>query len=190
MHMAIYSIRNMVCARCLKTVTGIFRDAGVEAVDIVLGKVTTVDSIDPAKEKLIREQLEAEGFEMLDDNRVKLVEEIKQAILGLVQNGELDEMKEKLSVYLSQKLLKDYHYLSNLFSAVENTTIEQHFIFQKIEKVKEWLVYDEFTLNQMAFKLGYSSVAHLSAQFKKVTGFTPSRFKKLKDHHRKPLDEV
>ena len=76
------------------------------------------------------------------------------------------------------------------FSSVENTTIEQYFILQKIEKVKEWLVYDELTLNEMAYKLGYSSVAHLSAQFKKVTGFTPSQFKKLKDHHRKPLDGV
>jgi len=99
-------------------------------------------------------------------------------------------MKMNLSDQLASLLHKDYNYLSNLFSSVENTTIEQYFILQKIEKVKEWLVYDEFTLNEMAFKLGYSSVAHLSAQFKKVTGFTPSQFKKLKDHHRKPLDKL
>jgi len=188
--MTTYSIKNMVCARCIKTVTGIFRDAGIGEVSVMLGKVVAETTIPKNKEIVIRKQLEAEGFEMLDDNRVKLVEEVKQAILQLVHHGELDEMKEKLSSYLSSKLLKDYHYLSNLFSSVENTTIEQYFILQKIERVKEWLVYDEFTLNEIAFKLGYSSVAHLSAQFKKVTGFTPSRFKKLKDHHRKPLDKL
>ena len=99
-------------------------------------------------------------------------------------------MKENLSEYLSRHLRKDYTYLSNLFSSVENTTIEQYFIQQKIEKVKEWLVYDELSLGEMAFKLGYSSVAHLSNQFKKITGFTPSQFKKLKDHHRKKLDSL
>jgi len=87
-------------------------------------------------------------------------------------------------------LHKDYHYLSSLFSSIENTTIEQYFILQKIEKVKEWLAYNEFTLSEMAFKLGYSSVAHLSAQFKKITGFTPSQFKNLKEHNRKPLDSL
>ncbi len=186
--MPVYNIRNMVCARCIKTVTGIFSEAGVPPQQVVLGKVITEQPLPAEAETVIRKKLEDEGFEMLDDNRVKLVEEIKRLIVELVHYGELDEMKEKLSVYLSGKLLKDYHYLSNLFSSIENTTIEQYFILQKIEKVKEWLVYDEFTLNEMAFKLGYSSVAHLSAQFKKVTGFTPSRFKKLKDHHRKPLD--
>ena len=100
----------------------------------------------------------------------------------------LMKKKENLSEWLAKRTLKDYHYLSNVFSSVENTTIEQYFILQKIERVKEWLVYDELTLNEMAYNLGYSSTAHLSAQFKKVTGFTPSQFKKLKDHHRKPLD--
>ena len=111
-------------------------------------------------------------------------------IIELVHYSNLDEMKGNLSDYLSSKLYKDYHYLSNLFSSVENATIEQYFILQKIEKVKEWLVYGEFNLNEMAFKLGYSSASHLSSQFKKVTGFTPSQFKKLKDHHRKSLDQL
>jgi AraC-like DNA-binding protein len=99
-------------------------------------------------------------------------------------------MNRNLSDYLSAKLHKDYHYLSTLFSSIENTTIEQYFILQKIEKIKEWLSYDEFTVSEMAFKLGYSSVAHLSAQFKKVTGFTVSQFRQLKEHHRKPLDKI
>lgn len=188
--MPVYNIKNMVCARCLKTVTGIFREAGITPVAVHLGKVETPESLSGEQEMQIRKALLAEGFEWLDDQKVKLVEEVKQAIVQLVHYGELDEMKENLSVYLSSKLYKDYHYLSNLFSSIENTTIEQYFILQKIEKVKEWLVYDEFTLNEMAFKLGYSSVAHLSAQFKKVTGFTPSQFKKLKDHHRNPLDKL
>jgi AraC-like DNA-binding protein len=99
-------------------------------------------------------------------------------------------MSFKLSTYLSAELHRDYNYISNLFSSVENYTIEQFFILQKIEKVKEWLVYDEISLSNMAFRLGYSSTAHLSAQFKKITGFTPSQFKQVKDHKRKELDKI
>ena len=188
--MAEYNIKNMVCARCIKTVIGIFHDAGITGMTVSLGKVVTPAALAPEQETMIRQRLEEEGFEMLDDQRVKLVQAIKRTIVELVHYGELDEMKQKLSAWLSHKLLKDYHYLSNLFSSIENTTIEQYFILQKTEKVKEWLVYNELSLGEIAFKLGYSSVAHLSAQFKKVTGFTPSQFKKLKDHHRKPLDKL
>ena len=138
----------------------------------------------------IKQALEAEGFSLIDDQKAKLVDEIRRVIIELVHYGDLEQMREKLSGYISRKLHRDYHYLSSLFSSVENTTIEQFFILQKIEKVKEWLVYDEFTLSEIAFKLGYSSVAHLSGQFKKVTGFTPSQFRELKDHHRKPLDKI
>ncbi|HEX7846808.1 MAG TPA: AraC family transcriptional regulator [Chitinophagaceae bacterium] len=183
-------IRNMVCARCIKTVTGIFHNAGLSLRNISLGVVETEKEPTPLQEKEIRELLVAEGFEWLEDQKVKLVESVKQAIVNLVHYGELDEMKENLSGYLSSKLHKDYHYLSSLFSSVEQTTIEQYFILQKIEKVKEWLAYGELTLNEMAYKLGYSSVAHLSGQFKKITGFTPSQFKQSKDHHRKPLDSI
>ena len=183
-------IKNMVCARCIKSVTGIFTDAGATVNNVQLGKVVLAQPLLKAQENAIRSSLLQEGFEWLDDKKVKLVEEIKTGIIRLVQEGGLDEKNENLSHWLSKPLHKDYHYLSNFFSSVENTTIEQYFILQKIEKVKEWLVYDELTLNEMAYKLGYSSVAHLSAQFKKVTGFTPSQFKKLKDHHRKPLDGV
>ena len=183
-------IRNMVCGRCIKTVNGIFQNAGVLLKNINLGVVETASDPTAAQENQIREALLVEGFEWLDDQKVKLVENMKQEIVRLVHYGELDEMKENLSYYLSSKLHKDYHYLSNLFSSVEPTTIEQYFILQKIEKVKEWLVYGELTLSEMAFKLGYSSVAHLSNQFKKITGFTPSQFKQQKDHHRKPLDKL
>ena len=140
--------------------------------------------------QIIRKNLASEGFEVLDDQRVKLIEQIKNEIVQLVHYGELDEMRENLSGYLTGKLHRDYNYLSNLFSSIENTTIEQYFILQKIEKVKELLVYDELSLNQISFKLGYSSVAHLSGQFKKITSFTPSQYKNLKEHHRKHLDNM
>jgi AraC-like DNA-binding protein len=147
-------------------------------------------SLTPEQMQQVKTALQAEGFEIIDDQRTKLVEQVKKLIIELVHYKELDEMKENLSEYLSRHLHKDYTYLTNLFSSVENNTIEQYFILQKIEKVKEWLVYGELTLSEMAFKLGYSSVAHLSSQFRKITGFTPSQFKKLKDHHRKTLDSL
>jgi AraC family transcriptional regulator len=184
------NIKNMVCDRCIKTVKNIFESAGAHIKDIQLGVVELEGSLENDKMDEVRKTLESEGFSILDDQRVKTVEQVKKLIIELVHYKELDEMKENLSEYLSRQLHKDYTYLSNLFSSVENTTIEQYFIHQKIEKVKEWLVYNELTLAEMAFKLNYSSVAHLSSQFKKITGFTPSEFKKLKQHNRKQLDKL
>lgn len=183
-------IKNMVCGRCIKAVTTIFEQAGISPVSVELGVVKLNTELNAEQEKKIKALLEAEGFALLDDQKAKLVDDIKRIIIELVHYGNLDEMNRNLSDHLSNKLHKEYQYLSNLFSAVENTTIEQYFILQKTEKVKEWLAYNEFTLSEIAYKLGYSSVAHLSGQFKKVTGFTTSQFKQLKDHHRKPLDKV
>lgn len=183
-------IKNMVCNRCIKTVSSIFANEGIVPESVELGVVRLKNALPTEKEKTIRALLAADGFEWLDDQKTKQVEEIKKVIIDLVHYGELDEMSKNLSGYLAEKLHRDYHYLSTLFSSLENTTIEQYFILQKIEKVKEWLVYNEFTLSEIAYKLGYSSVAHLSGQFKKVTGFTPSQFKNLKEHNRKPLDRV
>lgn len=183
-------IKNMVCGRCIKTVKTIFEKEGIIPESVELGSVKLKSELKKEQEKKLRALLEAEGFGWLDDQKTKWIEEIKRHIIELVHYGNLDEMDKNLSDHLSAKLHKDYHYLSSLFSSIENTTIEQYFILQKIEKVKEWLVYDELSLSEMAFKLGYSSVAHLSGQFKKVTGYTPTQFKTLKDHHRKPLDKV
>jgi len=180
----------MVCTRCIKTVTGIFQQAGAEIKTVKLGAIETVDALNVEQLNNIRQNLALEGFELLDDQKMKLIEQIKNEIINLVHYGELDELKVNLSTLLSDKLHKDYNYLSTLFSSVESTTIEQYFILQKIEKVKELLVYDELSLSQIAFQLGYSSVGHLSNQFKKITGFTPSQFKNLKDHHRKHLDSL
>lgn len=188
--MADYNVKNMVCARCIKTVKGIFQQAGAEIRNVKLGAVETSNLLDPDQLNTIRKSLFNEGFELLDDQKAKLIEQIKNEIIKLVHYGELDELTVNLSTLLSEKLHKDYNYLSSLFSSVENTTIEQYFILQKIEKVKELLVYDEQSLSQIAFKLGYSSVGHLSNQFKKITGFSPSGFKKLKEHFRNHLDSL
>jgi AraC-like DNA-binding protein len=183
-------IKNMVCGRCIRAVSTIFTQEGIIPQSVELGVVKLKSDLNAEEEKRIKVLLEAEGFVLLDDQKAKLVDDIRRIIIELVHYGELDEMNKNLSAYLSGKLHKDYNYLSSLFSSVENTTIEQYFILQKIEKVKEWLAYDEYTLSEMAYKLGYSSVAHLSGQFKKVTGFTTSQFKQLKTHHRKPLDKI
>lgn len=160
-------IKNMVCDRCIKVVTGVLNDIGLEAQNIQLGKATLKKQPTAEQMHTVQESLQAEGFELLDDHRIKLVEQIKQLIINLVHYSHLDEFKENLSYYLSKKLQRDYHYLTNLFSSIENTTVEQYFILQKIEKVKELLVYDELSLSEIAYQLGYSSVAHLSSQFKK-----------------------
>ena len=185
-----FNIKNMVCARCIKTVTGIFQQTGAEIQNVRLGAVETRNELNNEQLNSIRQRLSEEGFELLDDQKTKLIEQIKNEIVHLVHYGDLDEMKVNLSTHLGIKLHKDYNYLSNLFSSVESTTIEQYFILQKIERVKELLVYDELSLSEIAFKLDYSSVAHLSNQFKKMTGLTPSQFKKLETHNRRSLDKI
>ena len=137
-----------------------------------------------------RNKIEPLGFELINDKKSRLVESIKKNVIAFVGQQETPE-KTKISDHLHDRLNRDYTYLSNLFSAVEGVTIEQYFINQKIEKTKEYLVYDELTLTEIAFRLGYSSVAHLSRQFKKVTGLTPSHFKRLRDSkQRKSIDKV
>lgn len=129
------------------------------------------------------------GFEVLDDKKQKQIERIKGLLIKKVQSGSIEEHFSIIE-FLSSALHKDYSYITRLFSEVEGITIEQYFILQKIEKVKEWLVYGEMNLSEISYRLGYSSVAHLSSQFKKVTGLTPSHFKKLGPSHRQALDKV
>lgn len=183
-------IKNMVCDRCIKTVITIFTQGGIMPDSVELGVVKLKNELSAGQEERIKILLVAEGFEWLDDQKSKLIEDIKRNIIELVHYGNLDEMNKNLSNHLSEKLHKDYHYLSSLFSSVENTTIEQYFILQKIEKIKELLAYDELSISQIADQLGYSSVAHLSSQFKKVTGLTPSHFKQSGQKKRKPIDKI
>ena len=163
---------------------------GLHPVSITLGEVALQEpELDNEQQVHLKDVLEQLGFELIDDKRGRLIEKIKTEIVALVHQHD-GELKENLSDYLSKRLRRDYSYISNLFSEVEGTTIEKYFIAQKIERVKELLVYDELSLSEIAYQLNYSSVAHLSAQFKKITGLTPSHFKNIRVEKRKPLDEV
>jgi AraC-like DNA-binding protein len=159
-------------------------------VNIALGEVA-IEEKELSKEQRsnLSDALKAVGFELIDDRRSKLIEQIKTFVIDTVHYKDEQPVKN-YSELLSQHLHHDYSYLSNLFSEVEGITIEQYIINQRIEKVKELLVYGELSLSQIAFQLGYSSTAHLSTQFKKLTGLTPSQFKQLGLHRRKSLDEV
>lgn len=182
-------IKNMVCNRCIMVVRSEFEKLGLYPSSVRLGEVILDEELTVEKKTVLSKKLESLGFSLLDDRKTRLIEQIKTLIIELIHEYD-DQLKENLSDYLSTKLNHDYNYLSNLFSQVEGVTIEKYFIAQKIERVKELLVYDELTLNEIADKLNYSSTAYMSAQFKKVTGFTPGQFKKLQDNSRKPLDEI
>lgn len=182
-------IRNMVCNRCIMVVQSELEKLGHQPSRVTLGEVTLEQDLSDKDKKQLDERLQSLGFAIIDDKKSQLIEKIKNLIIELVhqQNSHL---KTNLSDWLISHLHHDYTYMTNLFSEVEGTTIEKYFIAQKIERVKELLVYDEHTLSEIAFQMNYSSVAHLSSQFKKVTGLTPSHFKKIREEKRKPLDEV
>jgi AraC-like DNA-binding protein len=183
-------IRNMVCNRCIRVVREELEKLGLRIQRVELGEVDLVSG-KPVDLKKIRSVLEKNGFELIEDKRVRIIERIKLAILKLVQHDHsVSALKSNSSHYISRELGHDYHSLSALFSSVENITIEQYIILQRIERVKELVKYGELTLSEIAFKMGYSSVQHLSNQFKKITGLTPSHFKDLKKSLRKPLDRV
>lgn len=183
-------IKNMVCDRCIMVVRQQLDQENIGYKNIQLGEVELSEPISGEQQGRLKEKLASLGFELLDDRRSALVTRIKSAIINLVHGNEMMEQNKKLSVLLSEKLGMDYHYLSTLFSSIEGLTIEKYAILQRIERAKELLMYDEMNLNEIAYSLGYSSVQHLSQQFKKITGLTPTHFKSLKENKRKPLDEV
>jgi len=182
-------IKNMVCNRCIMIVKSELEKFGHQPLIVTLGEVLLAKEITGSEKEILNQHLKTFGFEIIDDRKSRLIGQIKSSIIEIVhqQNSEL---KSNLSDYLSSKLHHDYSHLSNLFSEVEGTTIEKYFIAQKIERVKELLVYDELSLSEIADQMNYSSVAYLSNQFKKVTGLTPTFFKNIKTEKRKPLDEV
>ncbi|CAM1339528.1 helix-turn-helix domain-containing protein [Tenacibaculum aestuarii] len=182
-------IKNMVCNRCILVIQNELDKLGIGVKSIKLGEVILEKELTSDEKEHLDEILLDLGFEIIDDKKSRIIEKIKNLIINLVHHQD-SETKVNLSELLSNELHHDYNYLSNLFSEVEGTTIEKYFIAQKIEKVKELLVYDELSLSEIAFRLHYSSVAYLSNQFKKVTGLTPSHFKKIRKDRRKPLDEV
>ncbi len=182
-------IKNMVCPRCIESVRQVFQDLEIEVIEIQLGAVSTTQKINANQKKLLQSKLVERGFELLDDKNTKLINEIKSIIIQEI-HYQKEASPVNFSDLLSSKLNYDYAYLSRLFSAVEGRTIERFVLAQKIEKVKEFLTYDELTLSEIAFQMHYSSTAHLSAQFKKTTGMSPSAFKKLQSQKRQSLDEL
>lgn len=182
-------IKNMVCNRCIMVVDNELKKLGFDPQNTILGEVELKKVLSVSEKEKIRNHLQTLGFELIDDRKSRIIEQIKNTIIDIVHHQNNDN-KNNLSDVLSSKLNHDYNYLSNLFSEVEGTTIEKYFIAQKIEKVKELLVYNELSLSEIALQLNYSSVAYLSNQFKKVTGLTPSHFKQIKNEKRKPLDKV
>jgi AraC-like DNA-binding protein len=182
-------IKNMVCNRCIMVVRSELDKLGFNTLSVELGEAEIEQELSRDEKQRLTEVLQDLGFDLIDDKKSKLIERIKNLIIALVHEKD-SQLKTSLSDYLTANLHHDYHYLSNLFSEVEGTTIEKFFINQKIEKVKELLVYDELSLSEIADRLNYSSVAYLSSQFKRVTGLTPSHFKNIKSIKRKPLDEV
>lgn len=179
----------MVCNRCIMVVRNELDRLGYKVINVKLGEVTLDKEITAVEKKHIDDILIPYGFQLIDDKKSRIIEKVKNTIVDLVHLHD-NNIQTNLSDVLSDALHLDYKYLSNIFSEVEGTTIEKYFIAQKIEKVKELLVYDELSLSEIALRLNYSSVAYLSNQFKKVTGLTPSHFKQVGENKRKPLDQV
>ena len=179
----------MVSQRCKMVVKEELKKLNLHFVVVDLGEVDIMETIDAEQREQLKTGLKESGLELMDDKRAVMIEKIKNVIIEMVHYS--DEMPAtNYSDYIATKLGFDYTYLSNIFSEVKGITIQQFIIVHKVERIKELLLYDELTLTQISYKLNYSSVAHLSNQFKKVTGLTPSHFKQLKDKRRSPIEEI
>lgn len=179
----------MVSTRCKMVVKEELKKLGLHFILVELGEVEIMENLSTEQQRQLKEALGHSGLELIDDKRAVLIEKIKMVITEMIHYS--DELpKVNYSDYISEKLNYDYTYLSNLFSEVRGITIQQYIIVHKIERAKELMLYDELNLTQISYKLHYSSVAHLSNQFKKVTGLSPSHFKKLKDKRRSPIEEI
>jgi AraC-like DNA-binding protein len=179
----------MVSMRCKMVVKEELKKLGLHFILVDMGVVDIMENINDAQRKQIRDALLRSGLELMDDKKAVLIEKIKTVIIEMVHYD--DELpKINFSDYLSEKLNYDYTYLANLFSEVQGTTIEKFIISHKIERVKELIIYDELNLTEIAWNMHYSSVAHLSNQFKKITGLTPSHYKKLKNKRRQAIEDI
>lgn len=179
----------MVCSRCKLVVKNLLANDGYHTIAVDLGEVEIQGDLSKEQLAQINTSLKSLGFELIDDKKSKTIEKIKNAIIQLVHHSD-HTLKINLSRFITAQIHQDYNYLSNLFSEVEGTTIEKYFITQRIERAKELIMYDELSLSEIADQLGYSSLAYLSNQFKKVTGFTPSYFKSLKQLKRRNIEEL
>ncbi len=179
----------MVSNRCKMAVKEELRKLGLHFIVVDLGEVEVMENLSPEKLEQLKSALLLTGLELMDDKRAVLIEKVKNVIIDMVHHSK-EEIHVNFSQYLSEKLDHDYTYLSNLFSEVQGTTIEQFIISHKIERIKELIIYGELNITEIAWSLNYSSVAHLSNQFKKVTGLSPSHFKLLKNKRRNPIEEI
>lgn len=179
----------MVCNRCIEAVQEEFEKGGIAVANVGLGEVDIEIPLDSEKKDQISKALSQRGFELLEDRNGQIIENIKSLIVEQIHHAD-QALNTNYSTFLEREVGKDYSTLSSLFSSVEGVTIERYIILQKLEKIKELLIYDELTLSQIANRLGYSSLQHLSNQFKKNTGMTPSEFKKLQNPDRKTLDNI
>lgn len=186
-------IRNMVCNRCIMVVSDILNKSGLTVTNISLGEVTIAEESPPAESlAAVDTDLLAVGFERIDDKKARLIEKMKNLIIANIHHTDSLELKINWSAFLVDELHYEYNYLSGLFSSVEGITLEQYIIHQKVEKAKELLFYGELNAGEISDRLGYSSIQHFSAQFKKITGLTPSAFKKSRtiEQSRKSIDKV
>jgi AraC-like DNA-binding protein len=186
-------IKNMVCNRCISAVKQELEHQGLHPEKVTLGEaVIKEDHLSSSQQEKLDTALVNLGFERIDDRKGRLIEAIKKFVIQKIHHTDKVDLKLNWSSVLADEMHYEYNYLSNLFSSMEGITLEQYIIRQKIEKVKELLFYDELNLSEIADRLGYSSVAHLSNQFKKVTGLTPSELKKTRniEQSRKPLDSI
>jgi AraC-like DNA-binding protein len=186
--MKIY-IKNMVCNRCKMVVKSELEQLGLQPLTVELGEVELKEDLTNEEKDRVNTRFLELGFELIDDKKSRLIERVKNLVVELVHHSE-EQLNMNVSDYLMQYIPMEYNYLSNLFSEVEGTTIEKFYIAQRLERVKELLVYDELSLSEIADQMGYSSVAYLSTQFKKVVGLTPSHFKSIKASKRKSLDHL
>ena len=182
-------IKHMVSNRCKMAVKEELRKLGLHFIVVDLGEVEIMENISAEQREQMKAALLISGFELMDDKKAILIEKIKTAVIEMVHHSD-EEIKTNFSDFLSEKLNHNYTYLANLFSEVQGTTIEHFIIAHKIERIKELIIYDELNITEIAWKMNYSSVAHLSNQFKKVTGLTPSHFRQLKDKRRTSIEDV
>lgn len=183
-------VKNMVCNRCIMAVESELRKLNLKPVSVILGEVVIESEPDVVTLEKLNQNLQSIGFELIDDRKSQLVEQMKTEIIRYIHYDKEIDGYINFSEHLSRTLGLEYSYLSNLFSSVVGTTIEKYIILQRIEKVKELLVYGELTLSEIAWQTGYSSVQHLSNQFKKIIGMSPMTYKKMQEYNRKTLDQV
>lgn len=186
--MKIY-VKNMACESCKILVKEILDELGISPVKVELGEIETKEDVSDDKKKKLNSEIKKAGMELLEKKQGVLIEKIRKFMIDYVSNSD-EKPNIKFSVLLSKELGHSYTYLSNFFSEVETTTIEQYIIALKVERIKELIIFEEYTFSEIAYMLNYSSVGHLSAQFKKITGVTPTHFKVLKEKRRITIQNI